>query len=122
MHMVPQYLGVAWLLIEIQLKVCCSPWRHMTYCCYVDHRSWLLLLVLLRQCSYATPAGAVSCILQDLVQWKQLPVALAPTPGSLDQDGCFSGCATVDVNGVPSLLYTGVGEAWAARFASVGLV
>lgn len=44
----------------------------------------------------------------DLVHWEHLPVALEPTPNSLDQDGCFSGCATVDVDGRPALLYTGV--------------
>jgi beta-fructofuranosidase len=43
----------------------------------------------------------------DLVHWINLPVALAPTPGGPDQDGCFSGCA-VDHNGVPTLIYTGV--------------
>lgn len=44
----------------------------------------------------------------DLVHWEHLPVALEPTPNSLDQHGCFSGCATVDVDGTPALLYTGV--------------
>ncbi len=43
----------------------------------------------------------------DLVHWSDLPVALTPTPGGPDQDGCFSGCA-VDHNGVPTLIYTGV--------------
>ncbi|HYX49824.1 MAG TPA: glycoside hydrolase family 32 protein [Ktedonobacteraceae bacterium] len=43
----------------------------------------------------------------DLVHWNKLPVALAPTPGGPDQDGCFSGCA-VNQNGVPTLIYTGV--------------
>lgn len=33
---------------------------------------------------------------------------MVPTPGSLDADGCFSGCATVDTDGTPVLLYTGV--------------
>jgi beta-fructofuranosidase len=31
---------------------------------------------------------------KDLVRWEHLPIALAPTPGGPDQDGCFSGCAT----------------------------
>jgi hypothetical protein len=26
---------------------------------------------------------------EDLVRWEHLPPALVPTPGSLDQDGCF---------------------------------
>ena len=43
----------------------------------------------------------------DLVRWRHLPIALAPTPDSPDQDGCFSGCA-VDDNGTPTLVYTGV--------------
>eukprot|EP00882_Tetradesmus_deserticola_P017125 GHRQ01018327.1.p1 GENE.GHRQ01018327.1~~GHRQ01018327.1.p1 ORF type:complete len:236 (+),score=68.85 GHRQ01018327.1:228-935(+) len=45
---------------------------------------------------------------KDLVQWQPQPVALEPSPGGLDRHGCFSGCATVDVNGVPTILYTGV--------------
>lgn len=43
----------------------------------------------------------------DLVHWRHLPIALAPTPGGPDQDGVFSGCA-VDDNGVPTIVYTGV--------------
>lgn len=43
----------------------------------------------------------------DLVNWRHLPVALAPTPNSPDQDSCFSGCA-VDNNGVATFIYTGV--------------
>ena len=29
----------------------------------------------------------------DLVHWTHLPIALAPTQGGPDKDGCFSGCA-----------------------------
>lgn len=43
----------------------------------------------------------------DLVHWADLPMALAPTPGGPDKDGCWSGCA-VDADGVPTLIYTGV--------------
>ncbi len=43
----------------------------------------------------------------DLVHWKHLPIALAPTPGGPDKDGCWSGCAVVE-GGVPAILYTGV--------------
>lgn len=43
----------------------------------------------------------------DLVRWTDLPLALAPTPGSYDQDGVYSGCA-VDNGGVPIIIYTGV--------------
>lgn len=44
---------------------------------------------------------------RDLVHWTHLPIALAPTPGSPDEDGCFSGCAVGD-HGVPTIIYTGV--------------
>jgi beta-fructofuranosidase len=43
----------------------------------------------------------------DMVHWKHLPVALAPTPGASDADGCFSGTAVVQ-DGQVVLLYTGV--------------
>ncbi len=46
---------------------------------------------------------------KDLVHWINLPLALAPTPGGPDQDGCFSGCA-VNHDGVPTLMYTGVND------------
>src|SRR5438270_8146407 len=42
----------------------------------------------------------------DMIHWKHLPVALAPTPGGPDKDGVFSGC-TVDNDGVPTIIYTG---------------
>src|SRR5437867_11879648 len=41
-----------------------------------------------------------------LVRWRHLPIALAPTAGGPDEDGCWSGCA-VDDNGVPTLIYSG---------------
>lgn len=43
----------------------------------------------------------------DLVHWRDHPIALAPTPGGPDAAGCWSGCA-VDNNGTPTFLYTGV--------------
>lgn len=43
----------------------------------------------------------------DLVHWEDFPIAIAPTPGGPDKDGCFSGCA-VDNNGTPTLVYTGI--------------
>lgn len=45
---------------------------------------------------------------KDMVSWEHLPHALVPTPHSPDQHGCFSGCATIDLDGRPSILYTGV--------------
>lgn len=44
---------------------------------------------------------------EDLVHWQDLPIALAPTPGGPDEDGCYSGCAVVK-DGVPHMVYTGV--------------
>lgn len=43
---------------------------------------------------------------EDLVHWAHLPVALAPTPGGPDEDGCWSGCA-VNNNGTPTFVYSG---------------
>ena len=43
----------------------------------------------------------------DMLHWRHLPVALAPTPGGPDADGCFSGTAVVQ-NGVPTFIYTGI--------------
>ena len=43
----------------------------------------------------------------DLIHWEDLPIALAPTPGTVDEGGIFSGCA-VNNNGVPTIFYTGV--------------
>jgi beta-fructofuranosidase len=44
---------------------------------------------------------------ENMVHWKHLPIALAPTPGGPDWDGCFTGSAVLD-NGVPTMIYTGV--------------
>lgn len=49
----------------------------------------------------------------DMVHWKHLPLALAPTPGGPDQDGCFSGSA-VNHGGIATILYTGVKSVAAA--------
>lgn len=46
----------------------------------------------------------------DMVHWHHEPIALAPTPGGADSEGCFSGSAVV-VDGVPTFLYTGVQNA-----------
>jgi beta-fructofuranosidase len=44
---------------------------------------------------------------RDMVYWEHLPMALAPTPGGPDKDGCWSGSAFIN-QGVPTLVYTGV--------------
>jgi len=43
----------------------------------------------------------------DMIHWRHLPVALAPTPGWADADGCFTGSAVED-RGTATLVYTGV--------------
>src|SRR6185437_15485134 len=50
----------------------------------------------------------------DMVHWKRLPVALAPTPNGPDAQGCFTGSAIV-YNDRPHLLYTGVRNAPSAQ-------
>ena len=42
---------------------------------------------------------------EDLIHWRDLPVALAPVPDSYDEAGVFTGCA-VDNDGVPTVVYT----------------
>jgi len=43
----------------------------------------------------------------DMVHWKHLPVALAPTPGGPDSEGVFSGTAVVQEDHIV-MIYTGV--------------
>jgi beta-fructofuranosidase len=43
----------------------------------------------------------------DMVHWRREPIALAPTPGGPDAQGCWTGTAAV-VDGKPTFLYTGV--------------
>jgi beta-fructofuranosidase len=43
----------------------------------------------------------------DMIHWRHLPVALAPTPDGADADGCFTGSA-VDDHGAVAIVYTGV--------------
>jgi beta-fructofuranosidase len=44
---------------------------------------------------------------EDLVHWQDLPIALAPVDSS-DPDGCYSGTAFVNMDGVPTIIYHGV--------------
>jgi beta-fructofuranosidase len=46
----------------------------------------------------------------DMVHWRHQPIALAPTPGGPDSEGCFSGSAVVN-DGVATFIYTGVQNA-----------
>jgi len=46
----------------------------------------------------------------DMIHWKHQPIALAPTPGGADSEGCFSGSAVV-FDGKPTFIYTGVQNA-----------
>jgi beta-fructofuranosidase len=48
----------------------------------------------------------------DMVHWKNLGIALAPTSGGPDKNGCWTGSALV-VNGVPTIVYTG--GTWSAE-------
>ncbi len=42
----------------------------------------------------------------DLVHWRDLPIALSPTPGGPDREGCWSGSAVLD-GGAPTIVYRG---------------
>ncbi|HET6168530.1 MAG TPA: glycoside hydrolase family 32 protein [Terracidiphilus sp.] len=46
----------------------------------------------------------------DMIRWRHQPIALAPTPGGPDSEGCFSGSAVV-FEGKPAFIYTGVQNA-----------
>jgi beta-fructofuranosidase len=63
------------------------------------------------------PHGAVwgamhwgHAISPDMIHWRHEPIALAPTPGGPDSEGCFSGSAVV-FEGKPTFIYTGVQNA-----------
>ena len=43
---------------------------------------------------------------EDLVEWRDEPVALSPSPDGPDRHGCWSGCA-IDDDGTAAVLYTG---------------
>ena len=46
----------------------------------------------------------------DLVHWVHHPMALTPTEDGGDREGCFSGGAFVDKDGVPTFIYYGLNE------------
>lgn len=60
------------------------------------------------------PGGAVwgdmhwaHAVSPDMIYWRHLPIALAPSPDGPDADGCFTGSA-VDDRGTATIIYTGV--------------
>ena len=48
----------------------------------------------------------------DLVTWESQPIALTPTPGWHDADGCFSGNAVTDGNRLLAFYSTNLAERW----------
>ncbi len=56
----------------------------------------------------------------DLIHWKHQPIALAPTPGSYDAFGCFTGSVLPGAE-VPTILYTGVTKAAPETIRGEGL-
>ena len=56
---------------------------------------------------YQSSASWAHVASPDLINWRHLPVALRPTPGTSDEGGCWSGSVGM-VGGRPTILYTGV--------------
>lgn len=52
----------------------------------------------------------------NLVDWRHEPIAIEPSGGGYDADGCWSGNTAVDVDGSVIMLYTGVRRALTALF------
>ncbi|CAM4086032.1 GH32 C-terminal domain-containing protein [Paenibacillus alkaliterrae] len=57
---------------------------------------------------------------EDMVHWRDLPIALAPEKGAVDPDGAWSGSAAYDENGIPALFFT-AGDDSASPNQRVGL-
>ncbi|MCR2803572.1 GH32 C-terminal domain-containing protein [Paenibacillus soyae] len=57
---------------------------------------------------------------EDMVHWRDLPIALAPEKGAVDPDGVWSGSACLDEFGVPALFIT-AGDDSASPNQRVGL-
>ena len=57
----------------------------------------------------------------DLIHWKHQPIALAPTPGSFDAYGIFTGSVLPEAE-VPTVLYTGVTKAAPETILQIGLL
>lgn len=45
-------------------------------------------------------------ISRDMVNWKDMGLAIETEEGSLDPDGCWSGSCCLDENGIPAIFYT----------------
>ncbi|MEK3884034.1 GH32 C-terminal domain-containing protein [Paenibacillus sp. PL2-23] len=56
----------------------------------------------------------------DLVHWRDMPIALAPEKEAVDPDGVWSGSACYDENGIPALFFT-AGDDSATPNQRVGL-
>ncbi len=56
----------------------------------------------------------------DLARWRELPIAIAPSPDSPDQGGIFSGCV-VDKDGSPVAVYTGVNDDYSVQTQCLAL-
>ncbi|MDE2821461.1 MAG: glycoside hydrolase family 32 protein [Chloroflexota bacterium] len=56
----------------------------------------------------------------DLAHWRELPIAIAPSPDSPDQGGIFSGCV-VDKDGRPVAVYTGVNDDYSVQTQCLAL-
>ena len=57
-------------------------------------------------------------ISRDLAHWEELPIALTPTPGGPDADGCWTGCVLED-GGKFHILYTAIPHLTRPHFAQV---
>ena len=57
---------------------------------------------------------------EDMVHWRDLPIALSPERDAVDPDGVWSGSAAYDENGVPALFFT-AGDDSKSPNQSVGL-
>ena len=55
---------------------------------------------------------------RDLAHWEELPIALSPTPGGPDQDGCWTGCV-LEHEGKFHILYTAIPHLTRPRFDQV---
>ncbi|QSS98785.1 GH32 C-terminal domain-containing protein [Pontibacillus sp. ALD_SL1] len=49
---------------------------------------------------------------EDMVHWRDLPIALTPEKEAVDPDGDWSGSACYDENGVPALFFTAGNKDW----------